>query len=199
MITTLGEYEMQLVTDSNILITKNSIIRKVYEMFGGLSEDYKKLLQEVDLILPTEIGPKISRGENYNGLPYVILDYPRQFGKADVFAIRSFFWWGNFFSITVQLAGEYQQKWAVPLETAIGAGAFEGWSIGSAIDPWQHHFDADNYTPIHQHKTYGLSDLPFIKLAKKIPLNKWDEAEIFFSENFSFLINTLSASGANSM
>ncbi|MEJ7682914.1 MAG: hypothetical protein WKG06_34670 [Segetibacter sp.] len=43
MITTsLTEYEMQLVTDSQVLITKNNIIQKVYELFGKLAEEYKK-------------------------------------------------------------------------------------------------------------------------------------------------------------
>ena len=41
--------------------------------------------------LPAEMlfhSPKISKGENYKGLPYVMLDYPRCFGKTDIFAIR---------------------------------------------------------------------------------------------------------------
>ena len=64
--------------------------------------------------LPEEVliqSPKISRGENYNGLPYVMLDYPRCFGKEDVFAMRTMFWWGNFFSITWHLKGKYSKEY----------------------------------------------------------------------------------------
>ena len=36
---------------------------------------------------------KYSVGENYRLPPYVVLDYPRQFGKRIRFAFRSMFWW----------------------------------------------------------------------------------------------------------
>ena len=49
--------------------------------------------------------PKIAKGENYLQLPYVLLDYPRCFDKENIFAIRTMFWWGNFFSITLHLSG----------------------------------------------------------------------------------------------
>src|SRR5438309_4807722 len=118
MTTSLTAYEMQLVTDAQILITKNTIIRKVYELFGKLSEEYR---EEVNCKIAGQnlISPKISRGENYLGLPYVILDYPRQFAKDDVFAIRSFFWWGNFFSITLHLSGSYLKQYSATIESAI--------------------------------------------------------------------------------
>src|SRR5262245_61567301 len=104
----LSAFEQQLVTDANWILTKNGIIEKVYLLFGNLSEHYKQepLLQQ----LPAEAvtaSPKIARGENYEGLPYVMLDYPRCFGKEDTLAIRTFFWWGHFFSITLQLKGKY--------------------------------------------------------------------------------------------
>ena len=54
--------------------------------------------------------PKISKGENYKDLPYVMLDYPRCFQKEKTIAIRTFFWWGNFFSINLQLSGEYKEQ-----------------------------------------------------------------------------------------
>ena len=59
-----------------------------------------------------EISPKISKGENYNGLPYVMFDYPRFFTKENVFAVRTFFWWANYFSVTLHLKGEYKEMFA---------------------------------------------------------------------------------------
>ncbi len=34
-----------------------------------------------------------------------MLDYPRAFGRDSIFACRTFFWWGRFFSLTLHLAG----------------------------------------------------------------------------------------------
>jgi hypothetical protein len=191
MVPRLTDYEMKLVTDQEVLLTKNKVIQKVYELFGGLSEEYKELLKNADLITANEVSAKISRGENYRGLPYVILDYPRQFGKVDVLAIRTFFWWGNFFSITLQLSGEHQQKYAVAIEKAIHQNLFEGWFIGMEQSLWEHHFEVDNYAPVQQGKEYNVSDLPFLKLAKKIPLNKWDNVEFFLRGHFAFLMKVL--------
>src|SRR5437868_6529086 len=129
MVNSLSIYEMKLVTDPEVLLTKNRIIQKVYELFGGLAEDYKDVLKAAGLFTSNEVVAKISRGENYKGLPYVMLDYPRQFAKVEVFAIRSFFWWGNFFSITLQLGGQYQHKYASLVEKAIDKNLFEGWFI----------------------------------------------------------------------
>ena len=53
---------------------------------------------------------KISKGENYLGLPYAILDYPAIFKKENVFAIRTMFWWGNFFSITLHISGRKRMR-----------------------------------------------------------------------------------------
>ncbi len=191
MLTSLTTYELQLVTDPQVLMTKNSIIEKVYEIFGDLAEKYKK---EISNKIPdgeTLINPKISKGENYKGLPYVILDFPRQFSKTDIFAVRSFFWWGNFFSITLQLAGQYQQRYATAIQNAIENRFYEEWYIGLLENQWEHHFESNNYSSLSQGIDYNIAELPFLKLAKKIPLNKWDETNTFFIKNFTLLAETL--------
>ncbi len=186
----LTAYEMQLVTNPQILIAKNIIIRKVYEFFGKLSDEYK---EEAAKKIPVQnlINPKISRGENYMGLPYVILDFPRQFGKEDVFAIRSFFWWGNFFSITLHLAGKYQQQYARAFENGIGNKLFGDWYVAIGESQWEHHFETNNYLPIKEGIKYNIEKLPFFKLSKKIPLTKWENANTFFTENFRMLAEIL--------
>ena len=107
----LSAFEKQLVTDASWILTKNNIIQKLFVLFGELSETWQSntVLQQLPSAI-NEIPPKISKGENYEGLPYVMLDYPRCFSKEDVFAIRTFFWWGNFFSITLHLKGKYKEQ-----------------------------------------------------------------------------------------
>jgi hypothetical protein len=191
MQTSLTDYEMKLVTDAEILLAKNKIIQTVYELFGKLSVQYKSML-EVDAVeLSAQTNAKISRGENYKGLPWVVLDYPRGFGKEDVMAIRSFFWWGNFFSITLQLAGKPQHQYGQSIETAIKNRRFEGWHISQSTDPWQHHFEDDNYGLVDADINYQIAARPYLKMAKKIPLTKWDQSEVFFKESFIFLISLL--------
>src|SRR3982750_1106316 len=110
----LSNAELLLVCDEQFILTKNSIINKVYQLFGALSENFIEQAKSKPEIFPVEVSgtsPKIFRGENYRNLPYVLLDYPRFFSREKTFAIRCFFWWGNLFSITLHIAGEYFSRY----------------------------------------------------------------------------------------
>ena len=96
------------------------------------------------------IPPKISKGENYKGLPYLVLDYPRYFGKDDHFAIRSMFWWGNFFSITLHLSGIYKKMYENKIEASFTLLKEESFFIGISDDQWEHHFETSNYLPLEK-------------------------------------------------
>jgi len=189
---TLSPKERELVNNTDWILTKNAVIQKVYDLFGGLSDSYLAALQNHVSVTPEEVGarsPKISKGEQYEGLPWVMLDYPRQFTANDSFGIRSFFWWGNFCSITVQLSGKFQQKYAVAIQHyfqthGIDSPKCRNWFIGIAEDPWKHHFEKDNYEPITESMVNAMPGLPYIKLAKKISLQEWDQLDIFFEGNF---------------
>ena len=189
---TLSPKERELVNNTDWILTKNAIIQKVYDLFGGLSEMYQAALKNQISITLEEVGirsPKISKGEQYEGLPWVMLDYPRQFTTSDSFGIRSFFWWGNFCSITVQLSGKFQQKYTTSIQNyfrvnGVDSSLCKDWFIGMGDDPWQHHFEKDNYEPITGKVVEAMFRLPYIKLAKKIPLQEWDQLDSFFEQSF---------------
>jgi hypothetical protein len=107
----LSSAEMTLVCDPAWILTKNAIMTKVVALLAALSERYVEVYAPLtgEGGLPPTQPPKISKGENYRGLPYVMLDYPRIFGKEDVFAIRTMFWWGHYFSVTLHLKGIYKE------------------------------------------------------------------------------------------
>lgn len=139
------------------------------------------------------IPPKISRGENYLGLPYLILDYPRVFDHENSFAIRSFFWWGNFFSSTLQLSGVYKEQFLSKIEAALLT--FSKYHIGINADPWQHHFDRRNYVPVDTLQYGDLKKLLYeqvhLKLATKLPVENWPEAAPFLLRNWTRYLDTL--------
>ncbi|QNA45197.1 hypothetical protein [Lacibacter sediminis] len=187
----LSAFERQLVTDANWILTKNRIIEKVYLLFGNLSELYKvePLLQK----LPAEAllsSPKIAKGENYEGLPYVMLDYPRCFGKEDTLAIRTFFWWGNFFSITLQLKGNYLKEYASVIQQNITTTADEELWINTADEEWMHHFRSDNMIRTTEHQQ-SISDKKILKLAVQCKLEEWDNAETKLTNSFQRLLDLL--------
>jgi hypothetical protein len=123
--------EMRLMSDPTWILTKNSAIRKVVEMFGDLSGQWRG-------VLPWDCDPRISKGEQYKGLPWVMLDYPRVFGKEDIFAIRTMFWWGHYFSVMLHLKGEYLRTYLpVILERRAELEAAGFWP-GVSDDEWEH-------------------------------------------------------------
>lgn len=192
----LSQKERELVTDAGWILTKNQVIGKVYTLFGNLSENYRQQWAAHPALAGADPGfysPKISKGEQYRGLPWVILDHPRYFTGTDSFAIRSFFWWGHFCSITLQLAGSYQHRYGPAIKQYFqeNPAAQTGWCIGVGADPWEHHFEADNYGLLADSLEKDWNALPFLKLAKKIPLHEWDGITDFFEGNFHAILQML--------
>jgi hypothetical protein len=62
------------------------------------------------------------------------------------------------------------------------------WYIGVGADPWQHHFETDNYLLLDNWKGKSVTNLPFLKLAKKIPLEQWDDIELFLTIHFNKML-----------
>jgi len=109
----LSPEELELVQNTEWILTKHIITKKVYNMFGEISMILKTETELFNYLFPENIkyqNGKISKGENYQLLPYVILDYPAFFWKDRIFAIRTMFWWGNFFSVTLHLSGVYKEQ-----------------------------------------------------------------------------------------
>jgi len=183
----LSERELKLVTDADVILTKNRIIEKTYALLGELSEAYKPIITHTPYLLQFAVpSAKISKGENYEGLPWVMLDYPRCFSKEHVFAIRTFFWWGNFCSISLHLKGSFAQQYASHL-----TGFSNGWQLCIHPTEWEHHFRADNYRPLQPEDAALMQTLPFIKLAKKIPLHEWDLVQSFLLSGFKEIVSRL--------
>src|ERR1700743_243634 len=126
----LSAEKLRLVGDPGWILTKNSIVRKVVEMFGELSGEWREVyLHDGD--------PKISRGEQYKGLPWGMLDYPRVFGKEDVLAVRTMFWWGHCFSLTLHLKGKYLRMYAPVILSRREDLEAAGFGPGMGEDEWE--------------------------------------------------------------
>src|ERR1700721_373198 len=177
----LSPEELQLVQNADWVLTKNKIIRKVYDLFGGLAT---KIRYHAGLIrLPEEITgtvPKISRGESYKGLPYVMLDYPRFFSTNNIFAIRCFFWWGNYFSITLHLRGSYKNIFEKSIEKNIGLLEENNFSICISPKEWNHELEEGNYRLLKDLNEGARDQIykqaPFLKFSARIGFEQWDEA-----------------------
>ncbi len=196
----LSQKELELINNTDWILTKNAVIRKVYLLFGELSNQYRTIwnVHQVPALKALDFpSPKIARGDQYEGLPWLMLDYPRYFTKDNTLAIRSFFWWGKGCSITIQLSGIYQKKYALAFQNYLSSlkeiSQENNWLVGIGTDPWQHHFREDNYRRLDEMNGKSFIELPFLKLTKKIPLAQWDDVPDFFENTYTEIIKVLSS------
>jgi hypothetical protein len=187
----LSANELELVCNKEWILTKQIVIEKVYQLFGSLALSMQQYVQEESGNLPAAIllnAPKISRGENYLKLPYVMLDYPRYFTKDNTVAIRTFFWWGNFFSINLHLSGKYKAAAVDSLIDIFSVLQQKEYAVCCNEDPWEHHFETDNFLPVKKITPNDfaimLNRKPFIKIAKQINLQQWDAAGDLLIDHF---------------
>jgi hypothetical protein len=183
----LSDAEATLIGNAEVILTKNSIIQKTVALLAGLQEK----LEIEGKMMNLSSSPKISKGENYRGLPYVVLDYPRISQDEGLFFIRSMFWWGHEFSSTLQLAGRYKEAALPGLLPAVQTLAGKDYFIGVNEDPWQHHFETTNYRKIAELKkeeyTALLQKQPHIKIAARWSLTRWDAAANYLFESWKTL------------
>jgi hypothetical protein len=172
----LSEEEWQLVMNAEILLTKNRALNKIALFLGEIGNVSTTIFSMESIVLPVSTewkNPKISRGENYMGLPYLILDYPRFFFRDDVFAIRTMFWWGNYFSVTLHLKGIFLKHFARSIIQHFESLAEVQFLVNTSDAEWNHAI-GDEYTQISDFGKEGLAqkctDDNLLKIAVRIPL-----------------------------
>lgn len=183
--------EYSIVNNSSFLLGKADIIGKVKAEFEALQSAYSGIAQAENIVLPTAAPPKISRGENYKGLPYLVLDYPAVFDKENILAFRSMFWWGNFFSITLHLQGFYKEQYLKNIEQNLIDAKPEGLYLSCSQTAWEYHYEFDNYRLVNymsnEQITSVLNQSNFIKLSAKLELSAYEQLQPFMAEWFKTL------------
>lgn len=188
------EAENTILQNQTFLPLKQQAIEKVISLMATLREDIDFTWQEHGYkwqIPCTPDSVKISRGENYRNLPYVILDYPRKFARDDVFAFRSMFWWGHFFSYTLHLQGHSLAKFRPYLLDTLPY-VRKNWNdvhLGVGKTPWQYHFGPANYQLITHLSSEKIAEIinhhEFIKLSCWQPVSA-DQREVINTGKFYF-------------
>jgi len=194
----LSSAELALVCDADIILTKNTIIKKAIGLLEIVQDQVVPERPDAADVPLLSVPPKISKGENYLGLPYVVLDFPRVHQAGEMAFIRSMFWWGHFFSSTLHLSGRYKELSGGRLKHSHAVLAQHGYSIGIHDDPWQHHFGADNYREISQLSANAyaliLDQQAHIKIAARWTLDEWDKAAAKLYQSWKLLYSVIKGS-----
>jgi len=190
----LTNEDLLLLNDPDFLLRKVRIIKKIEKLFEETRFTIKSFLVENNFNLPKQIylkTGKISKGENYKSLPYLVLDYPSLFTNEDTFAYRTMFWWGNFFSCTFHLQGKslanYRSNLFNNFKKLLGKNIY----ICVGETPWEYHYEKENYVLLNNSHKQFFNECDFLKLSKKVELKDWESLPIFSTEFFKQLLEVL--------
>lgn len=171
---------MSFLNDQEFLLAKRTIFEKIHQLLGLVEQELHQGMVRHQFPPGVLVNSgKISRGDCYQGLPYMVLDYPRAFRKEDIFAFRTMFWWGHNFSATLHLSGNYLQYCRPRLINKVPNMAKSKAYICVNSNPWEYHFQSDNYRPASGFSQSALQRLvkekPFVKISYQWPLKDFQE------------------------
>lgn len=182
--------ELEILADRSFLQLKEAISKKIVKQLAEIENELKQVVKTSNFDFPTSAftqSGKISKGENYRGLPYFILDYPRLFTKKETFAFRAMLWWGHEFSCTLHIGGEQLGL----LDDHHIRKIHDAKDLYFCIEnsPWEYHFESDNYClmselTLEEIKTH-MAKNKFIKISRYIPVKAWDSYKSFTLESFA--------------
>lgn len=160
------EGELSLAGDADFIHQKNNVLKKAEDFLALQVEILNRVFQHSFPIFLNTPVPKISRGENYEGLPYRMLDYPAHFSKEGVLAVRTMFWWGNFMSAVLHISGSYLQKVDRSLLTEL-QDISSGFIISTSGEEWDHR-------PQSSSQSLDINDWEFLKITCVIPIGRME-------------------------
>ena len=193
----LSPQEFAIAANADLILTKNAVLQKVKTALDALHAWAIAAIKDRKGLPPAsyEVNGKVSRGENYNGLPYVILDYPRNFKQEHVFAIRSMFWWGRQISCTLHLSGEWKALFSTAISSHFTQLQEKGFYLSYSGNEWDHDLLGSTYIPFAALTAYQLKQAftvhPFIKIASFAPISELKEAPGLWRAAFTAFLEIL--------
>lgn len=188
----LSSAEMELMRDAEIILTKNRILEKMKALLGEVQEKQIRFVGKNNLRNEVfNVSPKISKGENYLGLPYLILDYPRYSFENNFFFIRTMFWWGKFFSCTLHLSGSSKKKFNDQIKNSFSH--LQNCYISIGEDQWAHHLEQPDYRKINSMDKLKFDEycnnFKHLKIASRHSLTEWENAPSELFENWKLFLS----------
>ena len=187
--------ELSLMGNAGVLLMKRQVLQKIRDDFSKLESEFRNILNtSPDLILPEGAllkAGKISRGENYKGLPYLVLDYPRLMTKDEIFNIRLLFWWGHYYSISLHVAGKAWRRHSKSILASLASPDFQNFYIQHEGSPWEHNVSSAFFSKVGNSKGASLAlaeRADFIRLINILPLNGVEDLQDFAKSSFRLLL-----------
>ncbi|MEY2830235.1 MAG: hypothetical protein RIQ33_2093 [Bacteroidota bacterium] len=191
----LSETEISAWNNSNIFKVKQNVIQCICEANANTIDEIKNLNPNLFNSFRFK-NPKISKGENYLNLPWVMADYPAYFDAENIFAYRMFYLWGTEINFFMLLKGDFLKHYQPTILSQIKNNIFENIFIYMGDDAWKHTID-EPYQPIKQIKIEQIiaqiNSYGFLKLAVNYSPDQINNIENLGFEAWQLYYKLLSA------
>jgi len=184
--------ELRLINDTSFLLSKRVITEKTCNLLHGLKETLAA--SPIHRTFPFPAGTdfhqgKITRGENLKGLPYLVLDFPRLFEQDNIFAFRTMFWWGNYFSFTLHLKGKALKQFGEPLLKNLSKQKKKDLLVYLGEDEWEHDLSNEGYVPYSKELNEIIQKQGFLKLSRKIAVSDFEKLNTEGLKTYNLLLS----------
>ena len=178
---------ISLLNNKELLLTKRQLLQQLDDQLIALGAYSFQKLRKYDIKSPS---PKLSRGENYRGLPYRIIDYPRIFQPEHVFAFRTLFWWGNYVSCTLHLKGSFMNGNTFSMISSLPSETTHNTYLSYSGDEWNHCVFDNNYQLLQATNlsSVDIKNCAFLKVSRLLHLEEINNLEAFYQEAIHSLL-----------
>jgi hypothetical protein len=161
----LTKHELDFISDPVWMSLKQKVIRNVAGAMHGLGE---WLMSTYFASSPLHF--KVTRGENYLDMPYVVLDAPQLKANDLAGKLRIMFWWGHYISLQYFVACDEQ------LSAKLSACADTDYMILTAGDLFNNQIDGECFIPVKQF-TATDTGMSVTKICSKVPFTELENLQ----------------------
>lgn len=173
---------------------KKAIVQHVEQGFFTMAKEIENKLPSATLKIDTawNLRPtKISKGENYQDMPYMVLDCPFLMHQKDLLFFRTMFWWGHYFSLNLLIKGESFQHPAQALIHHLQKKPEADIYILTSDNFWQNDISGIDYASCNAKAAQqSWEQYRHVRIAHRIDFNAMDSLQ---DKCMSFIQKMLSA------
>ncbi len=167
--------EFDALADTRFFALKGTATTRIRSSFAALREALRPEVAGDGWLCAGAVdvtAGQLTGGEDYRGLPYVVLDFPRHFSREEFLAMRTLFWWGHYVVYALILKGPWLSQVRDRLATALPALEAAGVEATLAADPWDWRRGGGWTRPLRDDADTRawLGAAPFLKLMRFLPL-----------------------------
>jgi hypothetical protein len=177
-----SDNDLEIISSQDYIIRKNALIQSVNDTLLDLERRVSST--EIQNIIPEVLKDrrgKISKGENYHGMPWMVLDAPALFENRSILAFRHIFIWGHPFSFNLHVSGMFMDYLDMSKQNELKS---RNWSFLIGEDAFINHFDPELFKPMSEFSPTIINKQGYLRLNKMIPLK---ESSSFTNQCIGFI------------